>query len=143
MVISIYLPPGNLHSNKVVICSSKSSIHRSARNRFLLFLCPPNNKGQRAQHKNRSHFLLVRVYVCSFFSFSPDVRRLHHHLLPLRHRLLLLLLLLLLFLDSTTMLDLCVSVTTTIITNSLSHSFSHSLTTVHSLHIELSTSEQK
>jgi len=69
------------------------------------------------------------ICVFFFFSFSPDVRRLHHHLLlrlRLRHQLLLVLL------YSTTTLDLCVSAPTTITTNSLSHSFIHSLTTVYS-----------
>ncbi len=115
--------------------NGRSSSHRSARNRFLFFfLCPPKNKDQRAQHKNRSRFLLV--YVCSFFSFFLDVLRLHHRFLllrlRLRHRLLLR--------YSTTMLDLCVSAVTTI--HSFIHSFIHSLVCIPP-RIWLSGNEQK
>ncbi len=68
------LSTDNGQNNKFVmniyIVTERSSSHRIARNRFLsLFLCPPKNKDQRAQHKNRSRFLLVYVCVCSFFFF--------------------------------------------------------------------------
>ncbi len=104
------------------------------------FFCPPKNKDQRAQHKNRSRFLLVRVCMCVlFFFFFPDVLRLHHHLLlrlRLRHWLLLLR-------YSAAVLDLCVSAATTITTiHSVIHSVIHSLVCI-PLRIWLSGNEQK